>query len=185
MAGGSAGILSGGLSKIGGALGPLVGIAGIGMLTKKLFDFGDRLGKVSTQIGISVEDLQGLQFAASQSGVGQDQLNSALQKFSINIGHAEAGTKLQKDAFETLGVSIRDSGGGIKDTNQLFKDVADAMSGIEEPATKAKLASELFGKTGVELLALLNTGGGTIDDFSKKLRDAGGMIGGDTVKGVE
>ena len=61
---------------------------GIGGLMSSLKDLGDRIGKVSTQIGISSDNLQKLQFAAEQSGLTTDTLNTAMQKFAINIGKA-------------------------------------------------------------------------------------------------
>ena len=66
---------------------------GIGGLMSSLKDLGDRIGKVSTQIGISSDNLQKLQFAAEQSGLTTDTLNTAMQKFAINIGKANDGKK--------------------------------------------------------------------------------------------
>ena len=184
-AGSSAGILSGGLGKIGGMLGPLVGVAGITMLTKKLFDFGDRLDKVSKQIGISVEDLQIFQFAASQSGVGTDLMNKALQKFNISIGEANEGLGPGAEGFEKLGISITDKQGKIRKSKDLFGEVAKKVALIKDPAEKAAAAVDLFGaKAGVELLPLLNAGEGGIRGFERTITEAGGIIGGDTVDEV-
>ena len=107
---------------------------------------------MSIQTGIAVEELEILQYAASQTGVGTDQLNAAIQKFSINIGKAEDGTVAQLDAFKALGISLKNNEGDLKDTSQLFVEVADGISKVEDPATKAKIASDLFGRTGVEVL---------------------------------
>ena len=155
----------------------LVGVGALGAFSKDLISLGDRLQKVSIQTGIAVEELEILQFAASQAGVGTDQLNAAVQKFSINVGKAEDGTKLQADAFEALGISIKDASGNLKGQSTLFVEVADAIAGIEEPAVKARLASDLFGRTGVELLALLNLGAIGISNYGETLREAGGIIG--------
>lgn len=155
----------------------LVGVGALGAFSKDLISLGDRLQKVSIQTGIAVEELEILQFAASQAGVGTDQLNAAVQKFSINVGKAEDGTKLQADAFEALGISIKDASGNLKGQSTLFVEVADAIAGVEEPAVKARLASDLFGRTGVELLALLNLGAIGISNYGETLREAGGIIG--------
>ena len=169
--------LSSSVAGLATSFGALVGVGALGSFSKDLISLGDRLQKVSIQTGITVEELEILQFAASQAGVGTDQLNAAVQKFSINVGKAEDGTKLQADAFESLGISIKDASGNLKGQSTLFVEVADAIAGIEEPAVKARLASDLFGRTGVELLALLNLGAVGIADYGETLREAGGIIG--------
>lgn len=169
--------LSASVSGLATSFAGLVGVGALGSFSKDLISLGDRLQKVSIQTGIAVEELEILQFAASQAGVGTDQLNAAVQKFSINVGKAEDGTKLQADAFEALGISLKDASGNLKGQSTLFVEVADAIAGIEEPAVKARLASDLFGRTGVELLALLNLGAVGIADYGETLREAGGIIG--------
>ena len=167
-------------ASLGGLKTALVGMLGIGALgsfSKDLVQLGDRLQKISIQTGLAVEEIEILQFAASQAGVGTDQFNASIQKFSKNIGEAELGAKLQADAFKRLGVSIYGKDEKIKATSELFVEVAESLSKIESPATKAKAASDLFGRTGVELLALLNLGAEGISDYGKKIREAGGIIG--------
>ena len=157
----------------------MVGVGALGKFTKDILTLGDRLQKVSLQTGLAVEELEILQFAASQSGVATDAFNTALQKFSRNIGEAEQGTAAQKEAFESHGISITDSTGGLKDTSALFAEVAEAISGVEAPATKAATATDLFGRAGIELLPLLNTGAAGISGYAETIRDANGIIGTD------
>ena len=56
------------------------GVAGVGLMTafaKNLLEVGDRIGKVSSKLGISAEQLQRFQFSAEQSGVSTEPLNMA------------------------------------------------------------------------------------------------------------
>ena len=170
-------VVTGGLSQMAGVMAGMVGIGALGAFSRSIITLGDRLQNVSIQTGIAVEELEILQYAASQTGVGTDQLNAAIQKFSINIGKAEDGTVAQLDAFEALGISLKNNEGNLIDTSQLFVEVADGISKVEDPANKARIASDLFGRTGVELLALLNGGAGQIQFFSDRLRDMGGIMG--------
>jgi len=171
--------LSASVSGLATSFAGLVGVGALGAFSKDMLQLGDRLQKVSLQLGVTVEELEILQFAASQSGVSTDQLNTALQKFTRNVGEAEQGTAAQKEAFEALGVSISDSQGNLKGTSELFAEVAQSISGIESPAQKAAIATDLFGRAGIELLPLLNSGAIGIDQFGQKLRDAGGIVGTD------
>jgi hypothetical protein len=177
-------LLAGGMGKLGGAVAGLVGIAGIGALTRKVLQLGDRLQKVSLQTGLAVEELEILQFAASQSGVGTEALNKSLQKFNRTIGDADQGIKESSDAFELLGISITANDGKIKDSSALFVEVAEAIKGIESPARQAAIASDLFGRSGVELLPLLQQGAFGIDMFADRLREVGGIVGTDAANSI-
>tara|TARA_Y100000593_G_scaffold84331_1_gene159652 strand:- start:1424 stop:3331 length:1908 start_codon:yes stop_codon:yes gene_type:complete len=171
--------LTAGLGKLGGVMAGLVGVGALGSFTSELLKTGDRLQKVSLQLGLTVDELEILQFAASQSGVETTALNTSLQKLTVNIGKAAEGTKAQKDAFEALGVSVADADGNLSGTSETFVQVAEAIAGIEDPAKKAQIATDLFGRAGVELLPLLNSGAAGISTFAQTIRDAGGIIGQD------
>jgi len=177
-------LLAGGMGKLGGAVAGLVGVAGIGALTRKVLQLGDRLQKVSLQTGLAVEELEILQFAASQSGVGTEALNKSMQKFNRTIGDADQGIKESSDAFARLGISITANDGKIKDSSALFVEVAEAIKGIESPARQAAIASDLFGRSGVELLPLLQQGAFGIDMFADRLREVGGIVGTDAANSI-
>lgn len=154
----------------------LAGAAGLGALTARLLTLGDRIGKVSSQVGISAESLQKFQFAAEQSGVGAEAMNKALQKLNRNIGEASTGTGPAADALEQLGLSAVTSSGQIKSTETIFGEVAGALSQVESDAIKASIASDLFGRAGVELLPLLNSGAGAVEEFGNQITAVGGVI---------
>mgnify|MGYP003645827583 FL=1 len=181
---GNLGLLNGGLGRMAGLLGGVIGVAAITNFSKNLLQVGDRLQKVSLQLGISVEQLEIYQFAASQSGVNTEALNKSLQKFSINIGEAGTGAKTQVEAFEGLGISIHDTNGNLKDSPALFAEVATAISNLQDPTEKIRVATHLFGRSGVELVPLLNAGEIGIKNFEKTLRDAGGIIGGEAANAM-
>ena len=61
--------MKGSMMKLGGVVAGLVGVAALGGLVKKLNETTDRLGKVSKQLGISADALQGFHLAAEVSGV--------------------------------------------------------------------------------------------------------------------
>ena len=154
----------------------LAGVAGLGALISKFLELSDRIGKVSIQTGVSAEKLQAFQFAAEQSGVGAELMNKSLQKLNRNIGEAAGGTGPAADALDALGVSALASSGQIKSTEVIFQDIARAFGNVESDALRAKIASDLFGRAGVELIPLLSAGAGGVDFFGKQLESVGGII---------
>ena len=170
---------------LAGAAVSLAGVAGLGALTSKLLTLGDRIGKVSIQTGVSAEKLQAFQFAAEQSGVGAELMNKSLQKLNRNIGEAAEGTGPAAEALDVLGVSALTSSGQIKSTEVIFQDIARAFGDVESDALRAKIASDLFGRAGVELIPLLSAGAGGVDYFGKQIESVGGIINEDGILKIQ
>lgn len=125
---------------------------------KALFDDSrnaiDAIGKLSSQTGVAVETIQSYQRAAGLSGVSIEEMTKALQKMQVNLGKIDEEAKT--DPFRDLGLSaerLRESG-----AQESFEAIADAISGLATDAEKAAAANEIFGRSGVVLLPLLNQG---------------------------
>ena len=170
---------------LAGAAVSLAGIGGLGALTSKLLTLGDRIGKVSIQTGVSAEKLQAFQFAAEQSGVGAELMNKSLQKLNRNIGEAADGTGPAADALDALGISALTSSGQIKSTEVIFQDIASAFGDVESDAMKAKIASDLFGRAGIELIPLLSAGADGVEKFGKQLESVGGVIDEESIQSIQ
>ena len=107
--------------------------------------------RLSESTGINAKDLQELGFAAKMSDVNVESFAKNLQKMSKNaITNA-------KD-FELYGISVRDATGKTKSAFNLFLDTADALSSMSSETEKVAAAQKLFGKSGAELLPLINQG---------------------------
>lgn len=162
-------------SGIGKAFGIASAVAGSALvvIAKSAIDAADRLTELSEQTGISVEELSRLGYVAKLSGTDLESLNGSLTKFSKNINEAAAGSKSQAEAFAAIGVSVKDAEGNIKSVDQLLIEVADRFAGYEDGASKAALAQEFFGKSGADLIPLLNQGA----DGIQRLKDESDALG--------
>jgi len=157
------------LGKIAGAFG-VFAVAGF---AKNIIDAADRMNDLSKQTGVSVEGLSRLQYAAEQSGTDIEGLTTGLRKLSKTAADAASGSKEAGEAFKRIGVSVKDSAGNLKASDELLVDVAEAFSGFEDGAGKSAAAMEIFGKSGAELIPFLNEGRVGID----KLRTEADRLG--------
>src|ERR687898_320088 len=101
------------------------------------------------ETGGGVEALQELRFAAKASGVEQQTLDMALQRFTRRTAEAAQGTGEAKDALAQMGIALRDQSGNLRRSEDLLGDVADAFARIEDPAERVRLAFKLFDSEGV------------------------------------
>lgn len=127
----------------------------------------DNLAKASSRLGLTVNQIQSLQFAASQTGASSAELEKGLTRFSRNISEASTGIGTGVRAFEALGIQITKTDGSLKPTNELLNEVSDRLSAIKDPADKVRIAFDLFGRSGVNLVNTLQAGSGELN----KLRD--------------
>ena len=75
-------LLRAGIRTLGGALVGAATVGGLGALIDRSISAADAVGKTADKIGVGVEALQELRFAAKASGVEQQTLDMALQRFS-------------------------------------------------------------------------------------------------------
>lgn len=141
-------------------------------------DFADSLNKLSQKTGITADGLYSLSAAAKLSDVDFASLESSLAKFSKGIGEASMGTGTAKDAFERLGVSIQNQDGTLKDSFALLVELSEQFQDMPDGAMKATTAMQLFGKSGADMIPLLNSGSDALQKFS-------GVMNQETAKAAE
>ena len=131
----------------------------------------DKINKTSAAVGAGVEEFQRLQFAATQSGVAQDTLTKALEKFNANLFDIEKGSgKLAIQALDDLGLSFEQLRGETR-TEQL-QLIADGLGKVEDGGKRAAIASKLFGqRAGPQLSILLEEGREGIDALTASARN--------------
>jgi hypothetical protein len=72
-------LLRTGIRTLGGALAGVATVGGLAALVDRSLSAGDAIGETASKIGVGVEALQELRFAASLAGVEQQTLDMALQ----------------------------------------------------------------------------------------------------------
>lgn len=168
-------------------LGATLGITGaaFGVFVNGYADATGLIGDTAERTGISRERFQELGFAAKLTGSSSEVLAGALQKMNINVGAATKGSKELKDMFSGLGINIRDAGGKLKSTDQLFDTFVDRISKIKDPTLQAQAAVKVFGKSATELLPLIKGGGAGIKDMAAEARRLGIVLSDDAVRDGE
>lgn len=136
-------------------------------------EYASSLGEVAQQLGVTTDALQEYRYAATQAGLAQEEIDLALQQLTRRIGEAANGTKAQAEAFETLGVSVRDPQGNIIQTGDAIPIIAEALQKVENPAQRAALLIDLFGKSGQKLEPLLSGGAKGVNNLRDAARELG------------
>ncbi len=136
-------------------------------------DYGEQLVETSQKTGMAVEELGALKYAAEQSGVGFEQMRMGLTRMQRAAFEAARGSKEQADTFRMLGVAVQDASGGMRSGTEIFRDVAERIAEMDDPTARAALAMRVFGRSGAELLPLLQEGGAGIDELMQRAEKLG------------
>jgi hypothetical protein len=144
---------------------PFVGAA-------KLFaGMGDDMAKMSARTGVTVEALSELRYAAERSGAGAEHLEKGLRTMNRNVIEAARGSVQARRNLARLGLTIDDLSGLSPDRQ--FELIADRLSRIQNPANRATIAMEIFGRSGANLLPLLSSGAQGIEELRREANRLG------------
>jgi hypothetical protein len=161
----------------------LAGIAGAAVALwvrgwiKGAIDTADQLSKMSQKVGVTTEDLSVLAHAAALSDVSLEDLGTSLARLSKNAQDTAQGTGDAKDAFGAMNISVKNTDGSLKANIDLLKEVSSKLAGMEDGTTKTSVAMKLFGRSGAELIPLLNSlGSEGFDKVKQKVSDMGGIL---------
>lgn len=147
--------------------------------------YGDELAKASDKTGVAVEDLARLRYAAEQSGVSFGQLEGAMARMARTAADASRGTGDAALAYQALGINVMDASGQLRGGQELFQEIAQRLSEIQSPSERAAQAMRIFGRSGAELLPLLNQGAAGIDELSERAEKLGLVMDEESARAAE
>jgi hypothetical protein len=132
-------------------------IAGAGILAMGLkfsgefTDIGREVLKVQRYTGMTAEAASVLRYQAQATGVDTDKLTKSL-------GFLAKGMQTAPDKFEELGISVRDSRGQLRNTNDVLLEVVDKITATTNATERLAIAQSIFGRSGADLLPFLMRG---------------------------
>lgn len=162
---------------VAGAVGALSINAFAGWI-KGAIDAADATYQLSQKTGIAAKDIAGIQLAFQQAGLGSEAMGTSIARMSRQMAEGNA-------AFRTLGVETRNADGSLRDTMAVLYDTADAFAGIKDGAGKTALAMEIFGKSGAELIPLLNGGADGLREMAAMAEKLGLVISSETAEAAD
>lgn len=119
---------------------------------------GEKFYDMSLRTGVSAELLSSLKLAADKSGTSLEGVALGFRFLGRNMVAGEEGIKKAEGAFHALGIKVTDVEGKFRPMADVMLEVADRFAVMENGAEKTALAIKLFGRSGTELIPLLNLG---------------------------
>ena len=161
--------LKGAVAGFGAAIAGSAIVAGLGAIVKKSIDAGDELFNLQAKTGVAASALIGIGNAAKLADVDVGTLGKGLTKLNVNLVKAAEGNEDLARKFQALGVNVKGANGQVVPADKALKQIADRFADMPDGAQKAAAAVALFGKSGTELIPLLNEGAASMEKFTYKV----------------
>ena len=142
---------------------------------------GDEIDKESQKMQISAGLYQQLSYACERSGSNVSDLTKGIKNITTELGKTSEGAKGAGASFEAIGVSLKNTDGSVKSTEQVLLDSIDALAGMKDETKRNAAAQEIFGKSAAELLPLLNSGADGIKQLMDETEEYGMLMSDDAV----
>ncbi len=126
------------------------------------------VGRQSRELGLSVERLSGLEFAAGRAG---DRMEQGLRHLGVKLNEAAEGVKATRDEFARFGLDgAQLAKGGL---SFAIDKISDRMRVLGASGGGAALAMTLMSREGQQLIPFLEKGSAALHE----MESAGGKLG--------
>ena len=146
-------------------------------------NYADDILTQSAVSGIDTEQLQEYAYAADLVDVSVDTMVGAMTKNIKSMTSAADGTKAAQEAYEELGISVTDANGELRNSQDVFWEIIDALGQIENPTKRDSIAMQLLGKSARDLNPLINVGSEGMAAFAEEAHNAGAVMSSDVLAG--
>ncbi len=150
-------------------------------MTVEAAAYADEMLTQSTVTGMSVESLQAYSYAADLVDVSLDTLTGSMAKNVKSMASAADGSAKYADAYAQLGVSVTDANGNLRDSEDVYWEVIDALGGISNETERDALAMQLFGKSAQDLNPLIAQGSEGIAALTDEAKRMGAVLSEETI----
>lgn len=159
-----------------------LGVA-LGKMVSRQLKVIDAEAKMADRLGVSMEAMAGLNQIAGLTGVSSESLGKAIQGLDRRIGEAEIGVGRAGESISALGLSIDTL--KSEEPEEAFFQLAESLQQVEDRTEQARLANDLFGRSGQELLGVIRSSGSSLRSMSDEAKELGMAISRNAAAEVE
>lgn len=163
------------------AVGAASALAG---LTVSASNYADDLITTSTNTHIATEDLQKYSYALNFIDGDMNTLTGTMKKNTQIMSKARDGNKTYTAAYEKLGISITDTNGELRNGQDVYWEVIDALGKVENETERDALAMQLLGKSGTELNTIIDAGSEAFKDLGNEAEAMGYVMSDEAVSAL-
>lgn len=152
----------------------------IGMATEAAA-YADEILTTATVTRMSTDDLQAYSYAAELVDVSLETLTKSMAKNVKSMDSARDGSESYTEAYEKLGVAVTDANGNLRNSEDVYWDVIDALGGVADETERDAISMQIFGKSAQDLNPLIAQGSDGIAKLKDEAKEMGAVLDGDAL----
>lgn len=153
-------------------------------LTDQAAAGADDIMTLSLQTGLATDTIQELKYAAELIDVPFETLQSSMARMIRNMSTAKSGTGAAAEAFKALGVSVTDQNGNLRDSEEVFNQVIDALHNMSSETDRDADAMAIFGRSAQDLNPLIVQGSDVLAKYRREAEDTGYVLSTDALQAL-
>ena len=155
------------------AVGAASALAG---LTVSASNYADDILTTSANTHIAADDLQKYSYALNFIDGDLNTLTKTMKKNTQIMDDARNGNAEYSAAYDKLGVSVTDANGELRNGQDVYWEVIDALGQIENETERDALAMTLLGKSGTELNTIIDAGSEAFKAYGEEAEAMGAVM---------
>lgn len=158
-------------------------IRGLKSVITQFTDYTVKIDKFVKQTGMAADTIQELVYAAEQEHSSLEALNKGLMNLTVRLGYAGDGLETYLRYFRALDIEYQEADGTLRDTYDVFLDIADAVEKGTLSTEELAAVLQLFGaRSGKELIPLLKKGKHWFKEMGNEAKQLGIVLENKTIK---
>lgn len=163
----------------------LAAAAALAALIAKTLESADGIQLASDKYGLSAERVQELTYAGKGLDVEFDTMASSQSKLIKAMTAAKDPTTAQGKAFDTLGVSVTNADGSLRNSNDVWGEVIDKLGKMPNETEASSTAMVLLGKSAMDLNPLIKAGSTELANLSEEAHKTGAVMSNENVAALD
>jgi len=140
--------------------------------------YAETISNISQKTGIAVDELQGYTSILNQTGLSMDSLVTVNKKLSEQLVAAQNPNSQAAFKMAELGITATTTHGALSQLAELFARMPDG-------ANKTAIATDLLGKSGQDLIPVLNKGAEGFKASVERSKELGAVLSGQALNALD
>ena len=120
--------------------------------------------KLANQLGVTNQELQGLELVAQSSGADVNELSKSFSSLNTNLTKSDGKSTDFTKSLINLGITTKGVNGKIKDSFALYGEIAKKITSLNNPIKQVALSQKLLGTNNLELVKTFSQSGEALKD---------------------
>lgn len=143
----------------------------IDQMARSAASSADDISTMAVQYGVAEETMESWVAIAGLTDVSAETLGSSMSKLTREMSSAANGSTASADKFKALGISVTDARGNLRNAEDVFYEVIDALGQMDSASERDAMAMDLLGRSAQQLNPIINMGSQAFKNMADSAQD--------------